>query len=133
MLLSRLSAACASAASLAAAPRDPPGWPIPIFCRPNAVIPLIAADLRASFRSPPFIKVAIPEPSAAPGAPKKAPKTMGRTTVTTFLTAPFNFFQSLLKKPNSIKPVSGLTLFTEEPTTYCSGSSIPASRSSEKI
>ena len=49
-------------------------------------------------------------------------------TFPTFLTAFLIPLNILEKKPNSMSPVSGLKLFSAEPTTYRSGSSIPASR-----
>ena len=90
------------------------------------IAPAVTPALSASPISPPLIKVAMPVPNAAPQTgPKTIVPTAGRTKPATFFNVFLTPLKTLLKKPNSIKPVSGLIELSEEPTTYLSGSVTP--------
>ena len=112
---------------------QPPDKPPCIAPPANAPIPPNAAPARpalnASLRLPPSIRELIPPPIAPPIiGPNVAVAIIGITIFATFLTTSLTLFHASLSQPNSIRPVSGLMLLLCEPTTYCSGSSIPLSR-----
>ena len=90
------------------------------------IIPAPKPALRASFTSPPCSKVATPVPNAAPQTgPKIIEPTAGSTKPAAFFNVFLTPLNISLKKPNSIKPVSGLIELSDEPTTYLSGSDTP--------